>query len=135
MSVGLEEKINHTLRSFWETESIGIVTEEIKKGDEEMMQLFEKSVQFNEGRYQVSLPLKNENNNLSSNYDVAKRCFDQLIKKFQKDLPLFDRYREVIQDYINQGIAEHVENIDSDNPVYYLPHRAVIKEERLTTKL
>ena len=136
VSVGLEDQMHNTLRSFWETESIGIITErETKRCDEETMHLFEKSVQFKEGRYEVSLPWKSENNNLSSNYDVAKRRFDQLIKKFQNDVPLFDQYREVIQDYVSQGIVEPVENVVSDNPIYYLPHRAVINEEHLTTKL
>ena len=30
---------------------------------------------------------------------------------------------------------ERVQNVVTDNPTYYLPHRAVINEERLTTKL
>lgn len=30
---------------------------------------------------------------------------------------------------------EPVDNVVSDNPMYYLPHRTVITEERLTTKL
>lgn len=39
--------INHTVCSFWETKSIRIATaQEIKECDEEMMQLFEKSVHF-----------------------------------------------------------------------------------------
>ncbi len=53
----------------------------------------------------MSLPRKNENNNLSSNYDVAKRRFDQLIKKFQNDVPLFDQHREVIQDYVVAAVC------------------------------
>lgn len=47
VSVGLEEQINHTVHCFWEGDSITIVTEqEITEGDEETMQLFEKSVHF-----------------------------------------------------------------------------------------
>lgn len=39
VSVGLEEQINHTLRSFRETESIGIIMErKSKKSDKEAMQ-------------------------------------------------------------------------------------------------
>ena len=123
--------------SFWETESIGIVTEkESKKSDEKTMQFFEQSLLFKGGRYEVSLPRKIENNDLHSNYDVAKKRFDQLIKKFKMNVPLYDQYNEVIQDYVKQGIVERVKNDNqTDNRLYYLPHRAVIKEERLTTKL
>lgn len=81
VSVGLEEQINHTLHSFRETESIGIIMErKSKTSDKEAMQLFffEKSVQFEGGRYEMSLPWKNGNNTLTSNYDVAKKLFDPL---------------------------------------------------------
>lgn len=60
---------------------------------------------------------------MSSNYDVAKIRFDLLIKKFQND----DKYWEVFQDVqdVSQGIVERVENIVSDNTVYYLPQRNI----------
>lgn len=82
----------------------------------------------------MRLPWKNENNNLSSNYDVANQSFNQLIKK-KNDVPFFDQYREVIQDYVSQGIVEPVDNVISDNPMYYLTHRAVINDEHSTTAL
>ena len=136
VSVGLDEKINHTLRSFWEIESIGIMNEkESLKSNEEALQLFEKTVQFKEERYEVRLPWKNEDHYLPSNYNVAKRRFDQLVKKFQNNVPLYEKYSDVIKEYVSQGIVERVQNVVTDNPTYYLPHRAVINEERLTTKL
>ena len=92
VSVGLYEKINHTLRSFWEIESIGIMNEkESLKSNEEALQLFEKTVQFKEERYEVRLPWKNEDHDLPSNYNVAKRRFDQLVKKFQNNVPLYEK--------------------------------------------
>ncbi|CAL8293918.1 unnamed protein product [Gadus morhua 'NCC'] len=61
VSVGLDEKINHTLRSFWEIESIGIMNDkESQKSNEEALQLFEKTVQFKEERYEVRLPWEND---------------------------------------------------------------------------
>lgn len=51
--------------------------------------LLEKTIQFKDERYEVSLPWKNENNNLSSNDEVAKKRFEQLIKKFQNDVSFF----------------------------------------------
>ena len=66
---------------------------------------------------------------LPSNYNVAKRRFS--LSKFQNNVPLYEKYSDVIKEYVSEGI---VENVVTDNPTYYLPHRAVIKEERLTTK-
>ena len=105
------------------------------KSNEEALQLFEKTVQFKEERYEVRLPWKNEDHDLPSNYNVAKRRFDQLVKKFQSNVPLYEKYSDVIKEYVSQGIVERVQNVVTDNPTYYLPHRAVINEERLTTKL
>lgn len=64
-----------------------------------------------------------------------RNTYTQLIKKFWNDVQFFKQCREVIQDYVNQGIVEPVDNVVSDNPIYYLPNRAVINEERSSTKL
>ena len=70
----------------------------------------------------MSLPWKKEND-LHSNCDVAKKHSDQLIKKFKTNVPLYDQYSEVIEDYGKQGIVECVKNDNqTDNCLYYLPH-------------
>lgn len=50
---------------------------------------------------------------MSSNYD-------QLIKKFKTNVPLYNQCREVIQEYVSQGIVECVENVTTDhcNPIF-----------------
>ncbi len=79
---------------------------EAKKSDKDAMQFFDKSIQFKGGRYEVSLPWQNEKSDLCLNYDVAKRPFDQLIKKLKLMChSLSDLYREVIQDYVRQGMC------------------------------
>lgn len=60
---------------------------------------------------------------------------DILISSLRTNVPLYDQYSDIIQEYISQGTVEHVEHIVTDNPMYYLPHRDDINEERLTTKL
>lgn len=93
------------------------------------MQLFEKAVHFKEPRDEVSLPWKNENNDLFSNYNVAKRHFEQRIKKFQTNVPLYNQHSDIILEYVSQDTLEHVENTVTNNRKYHLPHRAVIKKE------
>ncbi|GFX16618.1 integrase catalytic domain-containing protein [Trichonephila clavipes] len=48
------------------------------------------------------------------------------------------QYREIIRDYTEQGIIEEVKTETTDNklkrPVYYLPHQAIRKDGRLTSK-
>ena len=72
---------------------------------------------------------------MASNLDVAKRRFKSLTKKFNRDQSLYERYDAVIQDYLNEGIVEEVTEEKSIGPMYYMPHHAVVKEERTTTKV
>lgn len=62
------KEINSTLRSFWELEAIGIAPEKDNKTNEDTIEMFEKSVQFRTGRYEVCLPWKTEKNELSSDF-------------------------------------------------------------------
>lgn len=50
-------------------------------------------------------------------------------KKFQSNVPLYEKYIKDVQDYTRQGIVKWVDNEDTENPTtYYLPHHTVIKE-------
>ena len=45
-----------TVRSFWELESVGIVSEDLESAVDPVLQEFENSVDFVDGRYEVKLP-------------------------------------------------------------------------------
>ncbi|GFX05083.1 integrase catalytic domain-containing protein [Trichonephila clavipes] len=77
-------------------------------------------------------------NELSDNYPLAKQRFQNLWRRFGHDSELYQQYREIIRDYTEQGIIEEVKTEITDNklkrPVYYLPHQAIKKDGRLTSK-
>ncbi|GFY77367.1 hypothetical protein TNIN_5411 [Trichonephila inaurata madagascariensis] len=55
----------------------------------------------------------------------------------QNDKVLYSEYCKVLKNlYIDEGIIEKVTNpfISTNNPVFYLPHQVIIKNEYLTTK-
>ena len=136
ISVGEEQALSDQLRNFWEIESLGIHMKEMNSEKEEMaVKLFKENVKFIGERYEVTLPWKDEQVNIASNYVTAKNRFDSLIRRFKNNPTLYDKYNEVIQDYMAQDIVEPVENNETNGPVYYLPHHAVLKEEKATTKL
>ncbi|XP_042913375.1 uncharacterized protein [Parasteatoda tepidariorum] len=102
------------------------------------MKIFNETVEFKDGRYIVQFPFRKDYNELADNYSLAKQRFRSLWKRFTHDPDLYDRYREIIQDYTSQGIIEIVK-LDSiqdecERPIFYLPHMAV-KKESLTTSL
>ena len=74
---------------------------------------------------------------LQDNYRIAKKRFEGL-KKRLKDVTLYSKYNEVVQDYLQRDMAEDVPKDNTpiaDNVKYYLPHHAVLREDKVMTKL
>ncbi|GFU44072.1 integrase catalytic domain-containing protein [Trichonephila clavipes] len=85
-----------------------------------------------------NIAIQKSYNELSDNYPLAKQRFQNLWRRFGHDSELYQQYREIIRDYTEQGIIEEVKTEITDNklkrPVYYLPHQAIRKDGRLTSK-
>jgi hypothetical protein len=93
---------------------------------------------FKDGRYEVSIPWKENQVTLKSNYIQAERRLYSLEKRLLEDPLKAKIYQDIINKYVEDGIAEEVpanEIKPVDNrPVFYLPHHAVIREDRQKTK-
>ena len=140
MHIRIEEEtlVSRQLKAFWEIESLGILKEEPSAPDEDdALQRFEKTTQFKNGRYEVELPWRHEKPELPDNYRIAKRRFEGLQRRLRADVVFSQRYNEVIEDYLQQGIVEEVieGECSTSNIKYYLPHHAVLREDKQTTKL
>ncbi|XP_054717382.1 uncharacterized protein LOC129226778 [Uloborus diversus] len=132
------DELNNNLKQFWELESIGIKHEDSKLLEEDQAQnIFDRTVRFVKDRYEVELPWKRDWKELKDNFNIAKQRLEGLQRKFYRNEELYNQYSEIIKDYINQGIIEQVEGDkpDSHKATYYMPHHAVCKEDKLTTKV
>ncbi|XP_055928122.1 uncharacterized protein LOC129959329 [Argiope bruennichi] len=132
-----DSDLNTTLKTFWELESIGVKDEGITSEEDMNLELFKENICFKNGRYEVGLPWKRDSNELSDNFDLAKRRLSSLMRKMQNDKVLYSEYCKVLKGYLDEGIIERVTNpfASTNNPVFYLPHQVIIKNESLTTKL
>ncbi|GFV75439.1 integrase catalytic domain-containing protein [Trichonephila clavipes] len=132
-----DSDLNTTLRSFGELESIGVKNENCSSEEDVSFEMFKQRVHFKNGRYEVELPWKRDSNELSDNFSLAKRRLGSLMRKMQRDKVLYSEYCKVLKNYLDVGIIEKVTNpfIPTNNPVFYLPHQVIIKNESLTTKL
>ncbi|GFQ65830.1 integrase catalytic domain-containing protein [Trichonephila clavata] len=132
------DSIQDTLKLFFDLEGLGIRYDPVLHKRDQAMEIFNETVEFENGRYIVQLPFRKSYNELSNNYPLAKQRFQNLWRRFGHDSELYQQYREIIRDYTEQGIIEEVKTEITDNelnrPVYYLPHQAVRKESRLTSK-
>ncbi|GFX85884.1 integrase catalytic domain-containing protein [Trichonephila clavipes] len=119
-------------------EGLGIRDDPVLHERDQAIEIFKETVEFEKGRYIVQLPFRKSYNELSDNYPLAKQRFQNLWRRFGHDSELYQQYREIIRDYTEQGIIEEVKTEITDNklkrPVYYLPHQAIKKDGRLTSK-
>ncbi|XP_042892723.1 uncharacterized protein LOC122266866 [Penaeus japonicus] len=129
------------LCKFWDLETVGIKPKEVVQdnSDSKVMQEFKNTVQFKADRYEVALPWKNDSvkEKLINNESIARRRLNRLQVKLDKDKELKKDYLKVLASYEDENIIEEVPSneISNVNPVYYMPHRPVIKLNSSSTKI
>ena len=99
---------------------------------------FTSEIKFDkkQGRYEAFLPFKIDHPLLSDNYSTCIKRLGALSKKFSKNKELFENYNNIIKDQIKSGVIEEVSNQDLNaGDVHYLPHRPVVRNDKVTTKV
>ena len=124
-----------TLKQFWETESIGIkdVSEITRSPDG-----FNEQVRFNRQRYEVLLPWRDNHPAIANDYELyCVNRLKSLQRKLLKRPELIREYNQIIEEQLSKGTVEEVatEKDNENEDVHYLPHHAVIRRDRETTKL
>jgi hypothetical protein len=123
------------LSDFWNIESIGIVDKEDSLGDKMAMEQFTKSLKFENNRYYVTWPWKDNNTDLPTNKELAKGRLNSCVKKLVKAPELLQKYDAIIQDQLNKGIIEKIDETMNEGKLHYTPHHAVITPQKTTTKV
>ncbi|KAI5714707.1 hypothetical protein M8J77_004136 [Diaphorina citri] len=87
------------------------------------------------GRYTVSLCFnKNPDDFLGDSWNMASKRFLSLEKKLNQNPELKLEYSAIIEDYLKQGFVSLLDN-DNSHDGYYIPHRAVVRMDKSTTKV
>ena len=84
------------LTDFWSLETIGIKDDPSPSPDDQIGQDFENSVRFEDGRYEVRWPWKDNATDLPENFGLAFGRLKSLSRRFQQDPALLQRYDSVI---------------------------------------
>lgn len=108
------------------------LSNEEKLCEEEFVRTFKRD---SEGRFVVTIPLKQGPEVLGDTYDIAKQRFLSLERRFKRDPEFKKRYINFINEYKNMKHMSKIEHPDNATFSYYMPHHGVIKESSLTTKL
>ncbi|KAL9970153.1 hypothetical protein ACROYT_G022481 [Oculina patagonica] len=123
-------------------ESIGVRPAESSTStthaEDVVLKKFKETLTYNDGRYEVSLPWKEDRVSLKDNYRQAERRLYNLEKKLLHEPMKAVSYKEAINKYVENGVAEEVPcdeiTLTDGRPVFYLPHHAIIREDKQTTK-
>ncbi|XP_063838111.1 uncharacterized protein LOC135087201 [Ostrinia nubilalis] len=112
------------LKKFWEIESGMDLTKEQTYTEDERKceEIFTKTTtRDKEGRGKTR--------------DIAEKRLQSLERRFEKSEKFHKSYKEVIEEYIELGHITEVQKPDVNrNESVYLPHHAVIREDKDTTK-
>ncbi|XP_073821323.1 uncharacterized protein [Musca autumnalis] len=127
--------IEKILTRFWEVEE---TPKKVLRSEEDQFcerNYIDTTVRNKEGRYVVTLPFK-KCEELGNSRNIALAQFFRMEKKLMRTPEIKEEYDKSIIEYLELG---HMRKINpeeiNDTPNYYLPHHAVIKPDRLTTKL
>jgi hypothetical protein len=124
---------------FWSLESMGIRDSPTENDDDIALNQFNKTVYFENGRYHVSWPWKDNSASLPVNYQLALGRLKSLAKRLKESSDsLLGEYEKVIKTQSELGIIEKVpaeEFWKTENMVHYLPHHPVVRVGHATTKV
>ncbi|XP_072403050.1 uncharacterized protein [Diabrotica undecimpunctata] len=125
--------IQTQLSRFWEIEECA---ELIQSPEEKSCEHMFTSTHYrdNEGRFVVSIPLKEPVSRLGDSKSIALQRFYSLERKLQRNVQFRDLYISFMREYQDLG---HMSQVETSNHTtqFFLPHHRVLKEDSLTTKL
>ncbi|XP_058816746.1 uncharacterized protein LOC131680030 [Topomyia yanbarensis] len=131
-----EPDLQELLARFWELETCHVnSTHSVEETACE--ELFERTtVRDAEGKFVVTLPRKEfAIARLGESKNIAHKRFLNLERRLDANLELKAMYREFIHEYLLMGHMKEISDESCDDPVYYMPHHAVLKPDNTTTKL
>ncbi|XP_055941638.1 uncharacterized protein LOC129971686 [Argiope bruennichi] len=133
-----EESSFDRVKDLWLLETIGInMDKEESLSYKETFKSFQQNTTYKDKRYEIRLLWKEDNKALRSNYEIAKRRLFGLSKTLDRNKELFVKYDGIIKEHLREGIIERVDlNLDKNiNTGYFVPHHAVVRERKDSTKV
>ena len=121
------------LEHFWNLESVGVSESDLST-EEDMLQHYLSScvTRDPDGAYVTRFPWRLDPPSLPSNFTVAEHRTCQMLKRLAKTPNLLQIYSKIIDEQKARGFIEHVEQIDVQSNVHYIPHHSVEKDSPTT---
>ena len=116
------------MSNFWDLETLGICDNE-NHPDQDFSTILKPTV------YEFQLPFKANHPVLSDNFELAEKRLKSTLKKLKANPKLLKMYDDVFKEKKQFGIIEPANETGNSGETHYLPHHAVIKENKQTSKV
>ncbi|XP_055919454.1 uncharacterized protein LOC129951366 [Eupeodes corollae] len=123
-----------SFEEMWRLETIGIRGDEIEM-NEFTKELQTKCIRKTETRYEALLPWKTFNGQLGNNKEMAL-ALHSLLRRLQREPAKLRENDIAMRQFLAAGYAERVVSSDENTKnLYYMPHSAVYRPEKTSTKI
>ncbi|CAG9127523.1 unnamed protein product [Plutella xylostella] len=132
-----DNKVQEQLSRFFELESVS-PSHSMSKVERECEEHFIKTTKRDsEGRFIVTIPLKDSPEKLGDSYQQALTRFLSLERRFDRDPNFKTLYSQFMNEYIDMGHMTKNENFNPNTNTtgYFYPHHGILRESSLTTRL
>ena len=109
-------------------ENLNSMKRGLSEEDKKWLTVMEASKKIDNGHYQFSIPLKDEDVVLPNNRVLAERRLTSLGRRMKNDVEFAEQYHDSVEEMIDKGYAEPVPVADihrDDGRVNYLAHHGV----------
>ncbi|XP_065185806.1 uncharacterized protein LOC135816538 [Sycon ciliatum] len=130
-----------TLQRFWEVERYGMSDGLQEPGirsaeDESALKTVQRAIQMVDGRYQVCIPWNSRKVELTNNIVMARKRLTSTERRLQKDSTVAAAYRDVLKSYEDKGYIRELGAAETEqDQCWYLPHFAIVRPQKTTTKV
>ncbi|XP_073952157.1 uncharacterized protein [Choristoneura fumiferana] len=124
-------EISVQLKKFWELEELPLKEKWTAEEEACEAHFIQNTYQLPNGRFCVSLPLKESPDKLGDSFNIAIKRLHQLEKRFERQPHVKQQYCDFINEYKELGHLTEIEKPDKAN---FLPHHPVLREKSATTR-
>lgn len=125
-----ERSLESLLRHFWEIEEISTKRTRTAEQDKCEAIFMQTHTRLANGRYQVTIPLRDDIKDIGSSRAIALHRFHQLERRFGRDPDLKSKYVEAIEELLRNDQMRPV-NRTPKGWCYHIPHHPVKKKFRV----
>ncbi|GFX06023.1 integrase catalytic domain-containing protein [Trichonephila clavipes] len=128
------DNLEHSIKKFWEIENVEI--DYVKTSELDICEDHFKSTHSrdDQGRYTVTMPLKEDPSCLGESRKTAIQRLNSLWKRLSRDKEYLSLYEKFLQEYEDLGHMREIK-ADGSGVSFYMPHHGVYRPEKSTTKM